>query len=348
MCAAFFIAAMFTSSLRLPIIGVAPPDGDRGARRHRLPGAGPVAPGQAVGALARGPVHHSQHRGRPARHTASTTSRRRRMPRSPMPSRATPGERRDDPRDPPGRSQTSSPPHLPTVRGPASVLHAFPDTLDVDRYAVDGKTMDSVVSVRELRLSGVPAAQRNWVNDHTVYTHGFGFVAAYGNQRARVRVIRSSSPVVSGRAATPSVSTNLASTSARSPRSTRWSVVPPAPEPREFDFRTTVAPAVSSGPRMPARAGSASDPSSATRVCREVPRAQTHPLRPGHRAVLAPRPPIAQGARRASGALVDPGWQRLPAVVDGRIQWIVDGHDDRALPQQPDRGRTWPTPRRTR
>ena len=27
-----------------------------------------------------------------------------------------------------------------------------------------------------------------------------------------------------------------------------------------------------------------------------------------------------------SGALVDPGWQRLPAVVDGRIQWIVDGY----------------------
>ena len=31
--------------------------------------------------------------------------------------------------------------------------------------------------------SGVPASQRNWINDHTVYTHGYGVVAAYGNQR---------------------------------------------------------------------------------------------------------------------------------------------------------------------
>ena len=23
---------------------------------------------------------------------------------------------------------------------------------------------------------------RNWVNDHTVYTHGYGVVAAYGNR----------------------------------------------------------------------------------------------------------------------------------------------------------------------
>jgi len=40
-----------------------------------------------------------------------------------------------------------------------------------------------VVGVRELDLSGVPTSQRNWVNDHTVYTHGFGVVAAYGNER---------------------------------------------------------------------------------------------------------------------------------------------------------------------
>ncbi len=61
--------------------------------------------------------------------------------------------------------------------------YAFPDTLDVDRYAIDGKTQDSVVAVREINLAGVPDAQRNWLNDHTVYTHGFGFIAAYGNRR---------------------------------------------------------------------------------------------------------------------------------------------------------------------
>ena len=40
---------------------------------------------------------------------------------------------------------------------------------------------DAVVAVRELNLTGLPAAQRNWINDHTVYTHGYGFVAAHGN-----------------------------------------------------------------------------------------------------------------------------------------------------------------------
>jgi uncharacterized protein len=60
--------------------------------------------------------------------------------------------------------------------------YQFPDALDVDRYTIDGRTRDTVVAVRELDLAGVPAGQRNWVNDHTVYTHGFGLVAAYGNR----------------------------------------------------------------------------------------------------------------------------------------------------------------------
>ena len=48
---------------------------------------------------------------------------------------------------------------------------------------IDGKLRDTVIAVRELDLDGLPPGQRNWVNDHTVYTHGFGVVAAYGNQR---------------------------------------------------------------------------------------------------------------------------------------------------------------------
>ena len=57
--------------------------------------------------------------------------------------------------------------------------------LDVDRYEVDGRTRDMVIAVRELRQSGLPEGQRNWANEHTVYTHGYGVVAAYGNQRDR-------------------------------------------------------------------------------------------------------------------------------------------------------------------
>jgi uncharacterized protein len=59
--------------------------------------------------------------------------------------------------------------------------YTFPDSLDIDRYTVDGVKRDAVVAVRELNVNGNPS--RNWINDHLVYTHGFGFVAAFGNTR---------------------------------------------------------------------------------------------------------------------------------------------------------------------
>ncbi|MDR0945603.1 MAG: UPF0182 family protein [Bifidobacteriaceae bacterium] len=57
----------------------------------------------------------------------------------------------------------------------------FPNTLAVDRYKVDGQDRDTVIAVRDLNLSGIPADSQTWVNQHTVYTHGYGVVAAYGN-----------------------------------------------------------------------------------------------------------------------------------------------------------------------
>jgi uncharacterized membrane protein (UPF0182 family) len=57
--------------------------------------------------------------------------------------------------------------------------YTFTESLDVDRYTVNGVTRDAVVAVRELNIDGNPS--RNWINDHLVYTHGFGFVAAFGN-----------------------------------------------------------------------------------------------------------------------------------------------------------------------
>jgi uncharacterized membrane protein (UPF0182 family) len=63
------------------------------------------------------------------------------------------------------------------VRG----FYTFPDDLSVDRYMLNGKSQDSVVAVRELNLDGVATSQRNWVNDHLKYTHGYGFVSAKGN-----------------------------------------------------------------------------------------------------------------------------------------------------------------------
>ena len=57
--------------------------------------------------------------------------------------------------------------------------YTFPESLDIDRYKVNGVQRDAVVAVRELNIDGNPS--RNWINDHLVYTHGFGFVSAFGN-----------------------------------------------------------------------------------------------------------------------------------------------------------------------
>lgn len=56
--------------------------------------------------------------------------------------------------------------------------YAFPNNLDVDRYAKNGKDQDTVIGLRELNLAGIP--KKNWINNHFRYTHGFGVVAAEG------------------------------------------------------------------------------------------------------------------------------------------------------------------------
>ncbi len=61
--------------------------------------------------------------------------------------------------------------------------YSVPGVLDVDRYMVDGQERDLVVAARELHLDGLPDGQKKWANQHTVYTHGYGMIAAYGNQR---------------------------------------------------------------------------------------------------------------------------------------------------------------------
>ncbi|WP_196255841.1 UPF0182 family protein [Micromonospora sp. WMMD558] len=67
---------------------------------------------------------------------------------------------------------------LQQVRG----FYDFGPKLDIDRYTVSGKTQDYVVGVREINYSELTAQQSNWINRHTVYTHGYGLVAAPANQ----------------------------------------------------------------------------------------------------------------------------------------------------------------------
>lgn len=59
--------------------------------------------------------------------------------------------------------------------------YRFPTFLDVGRYTIDGERVDTVIAPREINLDGLNS--QSWYNNTIVYTHGYGLVAAYGNQR---------------------------------------------------------------------------------------------------------------------------------------------------------------------
>ncbi|ASW56618.1 hypothetical protein CIK06_24340 [Plantactinospora sp. KBS50] len=63
-------------------------------------------------------------------------------------------------------------------------FYDFGSKLDVDRYTFDDKTQDYVVGVREINYRELTDQQNNWINRHTVFTHGYGLVAAPANQVA--------------------------------------------------------------------------------------------------------------------------------------------------------------------
>ncbi|MET8679160.1 UPF0182 family protein [Streptomyces sp. NPDC004647] len=66
---------------------------------------------------------------------------------------------------------------LQQVRG----YYGFPGTLDVDRYpGKNGAEQDTVIGLRELNINGIP--ERNWINEHFKYTHGYGAVSGKGTE----------------------------------------------------------------------------------------------------------------------------------------------------------------------
>ncbi len=77
----------------------------------------------------------------------------------------------------------------PTIISPAFTqfqqgknFYYFPDQLSIDRYqSADGSLRDYVVAARELNPDRLIDNQRDWINRHTVYTHGNGFIASPAN-----------------------------------------------------------------------------------------------------------------------------------------------------------------------
>ncbi len=77
----------------------------------------------------------------------------------------------------------------PTIISPAFTqfeqgknFYFFPDQLSIDRYrGPDGNLRDYVVAARELNPDRLIDNQRDWINRHSVYTHGNGFIASPAN-----------------------------------------------------------------------------------------------------------------------------------------------------------------------
>ena len=77
----------------------------------------------------------------------------------------------------------------PTIVSPAFTqfqqgknFYYFPDQLSIDRYVGrDGNLRDYVVAARELNPDRLIDNQRDWINRHSVYTHGNGFIASPAN-----------------------------------------------------------------------------------------------------------------------------------------------------------------------
>jgi uncharacterized membrane protein (UPF0182 family) len=77
----------------------------------------------------------------------------------------------------------------PTIISPAFTqfqqgknFYYFPDQLSIDRYRDrDGHLRDYVVAARELNPDHLIDNQRDWINRHTVFTHGNGFIASPAN-----------------------------------------------------------------------------------------------------------------------------------------------------------------------
>jgi uncharacterized membrane protein (UPF0182 family) len=54
--------------------------------------------------------------------------------------------------------------------------YSFKSTLDIDHYPLGATNQDVAIAVRELNLAGI--SRQTWANKHLVYTHGYGVVAA--------------------------------------------------------------------------------------------------------------------------------------------------------------------------
>ncbi len=196
LCAALFIGCIWTRSWRLPVIGVV----SMVVLTIALGGVYPsLVQNFKVGPNARALESPYIARNIAATRTAYGLSNVQSITQTPQTTPTTEAKEQDA-ATVPGIRLIDPDLIAPTLQqSQLKQYYRFADLLDVDRYTVDGRPTDTVVGARELDLAGIPPGQRNWVNQHTVYTHGYGLVAVYGNQRnAEGEPVQMDLPAVAG------------------------------------------------------------------------------------------------------------------------------------------------------
>ena len=202
--------------------------------------------------------------------------------------------------------------------------YSFPNRLHVDRYAVDGETRDTIIAVRELNQAGLGESQ-SWYNSSVVYTHGFGLVAAYGNK------VDSDGKPLFFQSGIPTVG-DLGDFEPRiyfGANSPTYSIVgaPAGADPLEFDFpagegesnETYTTFTGSGGPLVGnifTRIAYSLKFQSEQILLSDAINADSQ--------ILYNRSPAERIAEVAPYLTVDT--EIYPAIVDGRIKWIVDGY----------------------
>ena len=201
--------------------------------------------------------------------------------------------------------------------------YTFADTLAVDKYDIDGVSQDTVIAARELDLEGND--NRNWVNDHTVYTHGYGIVAAYGNKVAadgQPQFFESSIPTQGKLTESQKYEPRIYF----SPNAPEYSIVgaPKGMDSWEFDYPTGSQGATNTfdGDGGPSVGNIFSRLLYAVRFGSDQILFSDRVTSDSQ--ILYDRSPKERVAKVAPYLTLD--GRVYPAVVDGRVKWIVDGY----------------------
>lgn len=202
--------------------------------------------------------------------------------------------------------------------------YSFPDTLHLDRYEIDGETRDTVLSVREVNVN----PESSWVNQHVTYTHGYGVaaadaseVAAGGRPSFLMKGIPTTGPLTEDREFEPRIYFGM--------NSPAYSVVgkPEGGEDKERD-RPQDADSEQDTTYTFTGDGGPSVGNIFNRLAFAVKFGSTEMLLSQdvneNSQVLFNRNPIDRVRKLAPYLDVDTN--AYPAIVDGRIQWIVDGY----------------------